>query len=147
MQVKKTGELISVAEQEIDFIGQLFVEYEQLAAYSDILTSPDKIRSLASLFYDFVDRAKHVISLGQEQNLWTSGPFGETDLPAGFFSGETSHRMKPFIRFYKDYKKSYPENISSGQVRELFYRFPQATEFLAADFRGLIRHLEEKPAH
>lgn len=133
-------------EQEIDFIGQLYVEYEQMTRYDDILTAPDQIRSLASLFYDFVNRifmlreSSETVSLPEEFSVEPANS-GEVSCELFFLSRNTLSVLGPFLDFYREYPDKYPAHIDPNTVRMLYHLFPEATREVAADLRQIARTL------
>jgi hypothetical protein len=144
---------IDTIEQEIDFIGQIYVEWEQLATYDDILISPENLRSLASLFHDFADRLFRVVRLKNEllEPGSTAGVVIIADSPAeipgsweSVFRDETIRLLQPFLDFYRQYKNIYPDKIIREQVDALFHAFPDASEKSAADLRNLLKS-QRKP--
>ncbi len=119
--------LITVIEQELDFIGQLYVEYEQITAYPDALTRPDQLRSLASLFYDFIDRLQHIVRSAEEVS-----PIAELVSLLGL---NTMRLLKPFLEHYRRYGEFYPDNIAADRIVQLYELFPDAVEQVAGDLR------------
>ena len=130
-------QLADLIEQEIDFIGQLYVEYEQLTSYEDILISAEKIRSLASLFYDFIDRIAHVLKNGEV--IATSDKaleFTPNSPAADFFQQTTIESLQPFLTLYNRYSEVYPQEIEPDKIVEMYHQFPQVTERVAGDLRN-----------
>jgi hypothetical protein len=145
-QHSSTHDFADFVEQEIDFIGQLYVEYEQMTRYEDILTAPDQIRSLASLFYDFVNRifmlreSSETASLPENFSLEPAHS-GEVASELFFLSRNTLSVLGPFLDFYREYPSTYPARIDPDTVRMLYHLFPEATREVAADLRQVARTL------
>ncbi len=137
-------------EQEIDFIGQLYVEFEQLMKYPDIYDTPANLRSLVSLFRDFVDRIWHLIKAGNDLNVWEAlpekTPPGEiadelAPILARLFTPLTGALLEPFLRLYRQYATVYPDRIVWEEVVILAERFWKVSERVAGDLRTLQRDL------
>jgi len=130
--------LITMIEQELDFIGQLYVEYEQITTYPDALTHPDQLRSLASLFYDFMDRLQHIVRSAEEEN-----PNAEL---ASLLGPNTMRRLKPFLEHYRRYSEFYPDNIDADRIVQLYELFPDAAEQVAGELRRWLENRGESNA-
>ena len=142
----KHTDFADIIDQEIDFIGQLYVEYEQMTRYEDILTAPDQIRSLASLFFDFVNRLFLLKENAEAEGI--TAPAVDTNNPQNLFflSPETRTTFHPFLDFYREYPQRYPSRIDAGEVRQLYHQFPEATRLVAADLRTFSQKLRGENA-
>ena len=137
-------QLSDLIDQEVDFIGQLFVEFEQLSAYPDILEAADKLRSLASLFFDFMERIhqalkhKEVTAGGAEE----TGPAGDLSV----FPEPQKKILQPYFRFHRRYREMYPDKIDPAEIRKLFHHFPAAAETAASLLRQYSQNLRNADA-
>ncbi len=152
---KKYADFLALADQEIDFIAQLYVEFEQLTTYPDILESEDHLRSLASLFYDFTDRLLRIGKYGAEFEIWTEPVNGKLSAAAGdkseiifeiLFSENTLKLLNPFLSFYKNYSEVYPEKLSESGIARLFDLFFRASESSAQEIMALLKSLRDSSA-
>lgn len=141
--MRNNQQLSEIIDQEIDFIGQLFVEYEQMTSYQDILTSQDNLRSLASLYFDFVDRIVQVLkSRDMFQNPGKSPEKRFLNLRlANIVSPPTIALMQPFLQFYENYSNVYPDKINREEIVALYHQLPEATENVARDLRNEAQKL------
>ena len=144
-------QISDIIDQEIDFIGQLYVEYEQLTSYKDILSSGEKIRSLASLFYDFVDRIAHVLKNGEiiatsERILDLGARFRQELSITNIFSSSTIKRLQPFLELYNTYSQVYPDKIERSKIIAMYYQFPEITAGVALDLRTAAQNLRNRHA-
>lgn len=144
--MKKPQNFADLIDQEIDFIGQLFVEYEQMTRYDDVLEAPDQIRSLASLFYDFVNRLFQIVEEGSSSGLFPDSDSDPERAIRAFISSETRQPLQPWIRFYQEYPHTYPAAIDADNVRQLYHQFPEITRRVAGDLRDFSRKLREPDA-
>lgn len=126
MVEKKFTDLIY---QEIDFIGQLFVEFEQLAAYEDVLTSRDNRESLVSLFRDFADR---VVQLAA--TIWPAlkPPEGCRRL----LSQEAFDHFQPYLHLHQMYAFARSVLADSPDVDTLFRDFPEVCQTVVGCLRS-----------
>lgn len=135
-------------DQEIDFIGQLYVEYEQLTSYEDILTSPEKRITLASLFHDFVDRIFQLLKQsdagGNPADVAANKNW--TKRLTHIFVFETLSILDPYFSLYDRYLEIYPERLEAEKIVRLYHLFPQACENVARDLRGLSKKLRGENA-
>ncbi|GAB4338296.1 MAG: hypothetical protein Kow0037_22120 [Calditrichia bacterium] len=115
--------------QEIDFIGQLFVEFEQLAAYEDVLTSRDNRESLVSLFRDFADR---VVQLGAAK--WPD--LKPPDRCKKLLDATAFARFQPYLHLHQMYAFARSVLADSPDVDNLFRDFPEACQMVVGCLRS-----------
>ncbi|MEJ2634185.1 MAG: hypothetical protein P8184_02705 [Calditrichia bacterium] len=153
--LKKYADFLSLADQEIDFIAQLYVEFEQLTTYPDILESEDHLRSLASLFYDFTDRLLRIGKYCAEFEIWAEPVNRKLSADAGhksgiifeiIFSENTLKLLNPFLSFYRNYSEVYPAKLSKSEIARLFDLFFSASESSAQEITALLKNLRDSSA-
>ncbi|MHA1768087.1 MAG: hypothetical protein ACTSVK_17710 [Promethearchaeota archaeon] len=151
MKMKFSEDLPDVIDQEIDFIGQLFLEYEQFTTNPDVLNRQDGIRSLEGIFYDFVDHVVHIIRFGFDlvnyQEESDESPFiSAEDDRIKFFLGlilsdKTLNQFDPFLKFYSGFSYLYPSKIDLNILTNLISDFPHTVESVSADLRIFAQKL------
>ncbi|GAB4367970.1 MAG: hypothetical protein Kow0042_08930 [Calditrichia bacterium] len=144
----------SLLDQEINFIGQLVVEFDQLAQYDDVLTAPEHLLSLATLFNDFMERIHRALKYLRLYEKTGNPPLKENDplkniqgdTFSSVFQDDTLTELGAFLNYRQKFPEIYPDKINAEELIQLFHQFTPAAENVARDLRELSRKLRENHA-
>ncbi|MFZ0389479.1 MAG: hypothetical protein WAN36_03395 [Calditrichia bacterium] len=132
--------LLDVIEQEFDFIGQLFVEFEQMMSYARFFDTADNRRSLATLFYDFSERLHQIAAAALSGKNLKENKGVSPVFPEGLFCTETEEKLAVFFNFYEKFINCYPYEIAYPELKKLAVLFPEIVEMAAADLRRFLKN-------
>jgi len=116
----------------------LYIEYTQFSADTLNLDKVECRACVAGIFFDFVERIKHVIEFGFTLVLFKKNlsngiemsykNYFSTNLFKKVFTQSTFDRLIPFLNFYQINAETPPLKIRQEHICNLFQSFPEVVE-------------------